>query len=220
MTDKLYVANGSILTRDGALRCGCCGGGGDDPPWVCPDCFPGGGPDGPGPPNNPDGTPRCCVGDTICSAVDDEPLFLGFQLNGSIGNRYTYGSGPNAGQTFEYSADWNEVFVEESGSAACSVTNAGFVNLTVPYVSENGDPSNPGNVTIQVRADRVTWNRNRGFFGDSADNGDDPVANTSSGIRLTVGSGAGPIRGTNNNGYSLENWVCRSRPPLAPIAPS
>jgi hypothetical protein len=76
---------------------------------------------------------------------------------------------------------------------------------------------------IGIQFTNTKWSRNRGFFGDSGDLGDDPVLNSSSGIGITIGSGGGStggaIVGTNNAGYFLQTRFCRSDVPLLPLVP-
>lgn len=209
------VINGRLAVRDGRLACDCCGdgGGGDDlPDWVDPDGP--GGPGGPEPPSNPDGNPRCCSGDTICTATDDEPLLLGILITGSISNQYSYGSGPNAGSVFNYSADFREVFFQETSGSACGVQLSPQFTVTVPYRSSSS--VTPADSLIGIRANGVQWDRNRGFYGQSSDAF---PAGIFSGIDLEVGLGGSPIRGTRGAGYNFRYTLCRSLSPSLPINP-
>lgn len=220
MTDQIYTQDGKILVEDGKLKCGCCGSIVDPrPPWVCPDCPDWGGPGGPRPPINPNGDPRCCAGDTICSANDDEPILLGVRLNGSISAQYTHSGGAFPGVQRSYSASWNQTFVKLSTPGACDESLAGLTSVTVPYWSRNA--TFPVDVVIGIGFNNLKWDRTRGFFGEDSDTGDDPVLNSSSGINVNVGQGGGAtggaIRGTNNAGYFLANRFCRSDSPLLPI---
>jgi hypothetical protein len=223
VTDRLYLQDGKILIEDGQLKCGCCGGGDDpDPPWVCPDCPDWGGPGGPVPPGNPNGDPRCCSGDTICSANDDEPILIAARLTGSITGSYTHTGGTFPGVERNYSATWDQVFAQVTAPNACEATLQGQTAVTVPYWSRNA--TFPVDRLIGIQFTNTKWHRNRGFFGDLSDAGDDPVLNSSSGINIIIGSGGGStggaIVGTNNAGYSLSTRFCRSDNEPGDIFPS
>lgn len=196
----------------------CCGDGGDDdvPDWVDPDGP--GGPGGPGGPSNPSGTPRCCTGNTICSPNDTEEIEIGIRITGTLKNTYVYGSGPNAGNTYEYDVDFNEVFTDESSTSSCDIQENPSFTFTVPYVTRDGGGT-PVNRDVGVSVSGCKWNRTRGFFGDSGDLGNDPALNIFSGIGIVLGTVGAPIRGTNNNGYNLELRICRSETPLLPATP-
>lgn len=213
------VIDGKLAVRDGRLACDCCGDGDDTtPPWVCPDCPDWGGPGGPQRPTNPDGVPRCCTGNTICSPNDSEKIYLGIRITGTIANTYTYASGPNAGIPFNYSSDFNRVFTLESNDTACDITLSPSFFVTVPFRLQ--DSTEPIDRNIGIAAFGAVWNRERGFFGNNTDSGDDPDGNIGSGIAVNIGtSGApgGPIRGTRNSGYRFDLRVCRSDFPLLPI---
>ena len=184
------------------------------PPWVDPDGP--GGPGGPQPPSNPNDTPRCCVGNTICSPNGTEPIEIGMRVVGTIKNTYEYGSGPNAGTPFVYEESFNEVFTDVGNTSACEISDSRLFTVTVPYVSENSDGT-PVDRDIEIRVDGALWDRERGFFGNSGDDGDDPETDIFSGITLTIGGGGGAIRGTSNNGYSFVWRVARSETPTDPI---
>lgn len=215
MSEPLYIQGGKILTDGGAFRLCCCQSDPDDPdpPWVCPDCPDWPGPGGPQPPNNPDGNPRCCTGNTICTPTNNEPLYMGTRVTGSISVEYEYTTGPNAGVPLSYSQDWNEVFVEQTSGSACQVADQANINLTVPYVSVNGDPNNPADLPFDIQVTRIRWDRNRGFFGPSADSSTPGIF---SGIRYAIDG----IRGHVNAGYSMVWQFCRSEFPTLPINPA
>lgn len=222
MTDRLYLQDGQILIEDGALKCGCCEDPVDPrPPWVCPDCPDWGGPGGPRPPMNPNGDPRCCAGNTICSANDDEQILLGVRVNGSISARYTHSGGTFPGVERTYSGNWNQTFVKLSTPNACDESLNGITSVSVPHWTRTA--TFPVNQNIGIQFSGLKWSRDRGFFGDGGDTGDDPIQNPSSGITLSVGAGGGAtggsIRGTANAGYFLTNRFCRSDQPLLPIVP-
>jgi hypothetical protein len=210
----MKIQDGKLVVKDGKAACECCEGDPVDlPPWVCPECPDwGGGPGGPVPPTNPSGTPRCCAGDTICTPTDDEPIYLGIRITGTISNTYTYASGPNAGTPFNYSADFNEVFTYQTNSFGCQIVESPSLFVTVPFRTFSS--VSPVDRKIGIGAVRVRWDRERGFFGETRDIGDDPFVNTFSGISLKVGTGGGstggPIRGTVGGGYNFKINVCRS----------
>lgn len=216
------IINSKLAVRDGRLACDCCGSGPDDPdpPWVCPDCPDWPGPGGPDPPSNPNGDPRCCTGQTICSATDDEPLYLGVRLTGSIKNTYTYGTGPNAGVERVYEADWNEVFTQQSSGSSCEIADSDSLTFSVPFWSRNG--TSPRQRDITMRYSRLRWDRRRGFYGSLSDDGNDlpsggSAGDTSSGIRLT----ASPLRAaTDINGLDFAAFICRSDDEPGDIFPS
>jgi hypothetical protein len=215
------VINGRLAVRDGRLACDCCGGdgGGDDiPDWVDPNEP--GGPGGPGGPTDPGGDPRCCSGDTLCSANDDERIEMGIRIVGTVANDYSYGSGINQGVPFSYSADFNEVFLYQSATNACQMSESPRLSVTVPYRSRSS--TSPVDRNIGIQAVPVRWNRERGFYGDQSDTGDSVISNINSGINLAVGStfaSGGAIRGTNPLGYTFNLRVCRSDSPTttAPV---
>jgi hypothetical protein len=218
----LITGDGVVYTDDGLVdkdtpeNCVCCDPIDDDlPDWVDPGGPDWPGPGGPGGPTDPDGTPRCCTGNTICSPNDDEKLYIGVRITGTIANDYVYGSGSNAGTPFSYSENFNEVFVAESNETACDIQISPSFNVTVPFRLRN-DASNVSR-DITISATGVNWNRDRGFFGQQTDSGDVPETNISSGIGLRIGSGSGPIRGTNTSGYDFVSRICRTDSPLLPI---
>ena len=212
------IINGKFAVRDGRLACDCCGGGPPDPDipdWVDPNGP--GGPGGPGGPTNPNGNPRCCSGNTICSANDTEPIEMGIRITGTVANNYTYGSGINQGVPFSYTATFNEVFIYQSAENACDMQENPRLSVTVPYRSRNS--TSPVDRNIGIRAVSVRWNRERGFYGDQSDFGNDPTSDISSGINLEVGSafaGGGAILGTGGTGYGFNLRVCRSEAPTTP----
>lgn len=195
----------------------CCPGSGDPDPdlpdWVDPDGP--GGPGGPQPPTSGD-DPRCCTGDTICSPNGTEAIEMGMRLTGTVKNTYVYGSGPNAGNTYSYDVDFNQVYTKTGNTTACEITDSRSFLLTVPYVERSGDGT-PVNRNLEIRIDGADWDRERGFFGSNVDFGDNPVTNINSGIALTVGGSSGPIRGTNGAGYALTWRICRTASPDLPI---
>jgi len=218
----LITGDGVVYTDDGLVHtdtpenCVCCDPVDDDlPDWVDPGGPDWPGPGGPGGPTDPDGTPRCCTGNTICSPNDDEKLYIGVRITGTIANDYVYGSGSNAGTPFSYSENFNEVFVFESNETACDIQISPSFDVTVPFRFRN-DPTD-SSLPIRIAAFGVNWNRDRGFFGPNTDFGDDPQANQSSGIGLAMGGASGAIRGTNASGYDFNYRICRSDSPALPI---
>jgi hypothetical protein len=206
----MKIQAGKLVVNEGKAACECCGGDPDElPPWVPDPDDPiwGGGPSGPVPPSG--GSPRCCGGNAICSPVNSEPLLLRHFVAGEITAEYSYNSGPNAGQVFDYSAEWAEVF-DDDPSTGCQASDSSDIELEVPYVSKNGNPNNPVLRPLNISISRLSWNQNRGFFGASAD---DPMFAPASGIRYSVDN----IRGHVNSGYTVVFQFCRSILPALPI---
>lgn len=206
----MKIQAGKLVVKDGRAACDCCGDLPPDelPPWVPDPDDPiwGGGPSGPVPPSG--GTPRCCGGNTICSPVNTQPLLLRYFVAGEISAEYSYATGPNAGQVFSYNGDWEELF--DDSSSGCDIGDNAAIEIEVPYVSSNGNPNSPVLRPINISISRMRWNRERGFFGDNAD---DPMFAPFSGIRYTVDN----IRGHVNAGHTLVYQFCRSAVPFIPI---
>lgn len=158
------VIDGKLAVRDGQLACNCCGEIDDDlPDWVDPDP-PGGGPNGPRPPTNPDGDPNCCnLFGAVCTTLGDDKVLLRAFVDFEFKTRFTYpDSEPASGVIHESENAFSMWLTDNEGNCSGSVQLN--ETLPTPFVLPDGTS---GTKFVGLRLNNTQWNSRRGLWPQS-----------------------------------------------------